>query len=127
MKLKHTGLCLLQSTTWLYLSSEHATQLLPKMFPDLIIAKKFSCSRTKCTAIVKESFAPDFTNSLLNNLVHSFIIIDESNDKTDKSCIILVRFQDPELEMWLPSCFFLICRLLTLAQQAIFFMLLKSV
>ena len=107
LKLKHAGLCLLQSTTWLYLSSEHATQLLPKMFPDLIIAKKFSCSRTKCTAIVKETFAPNFTNSLLNSMVHPFsIIIDESNNKIDKSCIILVRFLDPELEMWLPGFFF---------------------
>ena len=35
-----------------FLTSDHATKLFPKMFPDSEIAKQFSCSRTKSTAII---------------------------------------------------------------------------
>ena len=71
---------------------------------------------------VKEALAL-FTNSLLKNMVH---MINESNEKIDNLCIILVKFLDPEVGN-VVTRFFLICQLLTLAQQAIFFMLLKSV
>ena len=68
-----------------FFSSEHDTS---KIFTDLKIAKKFSCSCTKCAAIVKEALAPHFTSSVLKNMVHPFLImIGESNDKIDKSCI----------------------------------------
>ena len=38
-----------------FLSSDHATKLFGKMFPDSEIAKKFSCACTKTTAVVKKS------------------------------------------------------------------------
>ena len=63
------------------------------MFPDSEIAKKFSCARTKTTAIVKVSLAP---KKVIDSMSAPFsLLMDESNDKTDKSCIILVRVLDP--------------------------------
>lgn len=81
-----------------FLSSDHATKLFPKMFGDSKLAKNFGCSRTKCTAIIKEALAPYYTAKLKENLINPFsVMIDESNDKTDTSCIILVRVLDPEI------------------------------
>lgn len=81
-----------------FLASDHATKLFPKMFPDSEIAKKFSCGRTKTTAIIKEALAPHFLNETIKNMSYPFsLMMDESNDKTDKSCIILVRVFDPVL------------------------------
>ena len=64
------------------------------MFNDSKVAKNFACGRTKCTAIIKEGLAPYYTANLINPFS---VMIDESNDKTDKSCIILVRVLDPEI------------------------------
>ena len=72
LKLKHTGLCLLQSTSWIF-CSEHATKLFSKMFTDSKIAKKFSCSCKECAAIDKEALAPHFTSGVLKNMVHPFL------------------------------------------------------
>ena len=81
-----------------FLNSDHATQLFTKIFKDSEIAKKFSCACTKCAAIVTDALSPYFTTKLIKNLSNPFsIMIDESNDKTDKSCIILVRVFDPEV------------------------------
>ena len=78
-----------------FLASDHANNLFPKMFPDSELAKQFSCGRTKTTAIVKEGLAPHFLNKVTRELTNPFsILMDESNDKTDKSCIILVRMFD---------------------------------
>ena len=78
-----------------FLTSDHANKLFPKMFPDSELAKQFSCGRTKTTAIVKEGLAPQFLNKVTRELTNPFsILMDESNDKTDKSCIILVRMFD---------------------------------
>ena len=69
------------------------------MFGDSKVAKNFGCSRTKCTAIIKEGLAPYYTAKLKKNLINPFsVMIDESNDKTDKQCIILVRVLDPEVD-----------------------------
>ena len=81
-----------------FLSSEHAAKLFGKMFSDSEIAKSFTCGRTKCAAIVKNALAPSFTMKVIDNMSNPFsIMIDESNDNTDKSCIILVRVLDPEV------------------------------
>ena len=65
------------------------------MFSDLEIAKQFSCGRTKTTAIVKQAVAPHFLDQVMKDLTNPFsILMDESNDKNDKSCIILVRMFD---------------------------------
>ena len=79
-----------------FLSSDHATKLFKVMFPDSEIAKKFSCGRTKTTGIVKVGLSPHFTKRVLESMSTPFsLLMDESNDKTDKSCIILVRVLDP--------------------------------
>ena len=68
------------------------------MFPDSEIASKFGCGRTKKTAIVKEAFAPHYLAKTVRSMSTAFsLLMDESNDKTDKSCIILVRALDEEL------------------------------
>ena len=67
-----------------FLSSDRATKLFTKMFGDSKVAKNFGCSRTKCTAIIKEGLAPYYTTKLKKNLINPFsVMIDESNDKTD--------------------------------------------
>ena len=81
-----------------FLVSDHATKLFHKMFPDSEIARKFSCGRTKTTSIVKDALAPHYLHKTISNMSNPFsVMMDESNDKTDKSCIILARVFDPEL------------------------------
>ncbi len=78
-------------------ASDHATKLFPKMFPDSEVAKKFACGRTKTAAVIKGALAPNLSEKMLANLEKSnpfSIMMDESNDKTDKSCIILIRLLD---------------------------------
>ena len=80
-----------------FLASDHATKLFPKMFPDSKIAKSFACGRTKTTAIVKEALSSHFLKKTTESMSNPFsIMMDESNDKTNKSCIILVRVLDSE-------------------------------
>ncbi len=81
-----------------FLASDHATKLFHNMFPDSEIAKKFSCGRTKTTAIIKEALAPHFLKKATNCMSYPFsLMMDESNDKNNKSCIILVRVFDSDL------------------------------
>ena len=81
-----------------FLTSEHASKMFSKMFPDSKIASNFGCGRTKATAIVKEALAPHYLEKTVQSMSNPFsLLIDESNDKTDKSCIILVRTLDEEL------------------------------
>lgn len=79
-------------------ASDHATKLFSKMFPDSEVAKKFACGRTKTQAIIKEALAPHFAEKTLASMTNPFsILMDESNDKTDKSCIILVKVLDSDV------------------------------
>ena len=81
-----------------FLNSEHASKLFAQMFPDLEIARKFACGRTKTTAIVKEALASYYHAKAIHNMSNLFsVLMDELNDKQDKSCIILVRVLDAEL------------------------------
>lgn len=83
-----------------FLVSDHATRLFSQMFPDSEIAKNFGCGRTKCTAIVKEALGPHYHAKAVAQMSHPYsILIDESNDKEDKSCIILVRVLDEEVKL----------------------------
>lgn len=69
-------------------ASDHATKLFRKMFPDSEVAKKFACGRTKTTAIIKGALAPHFSKKTLENLQKNgpfSVLMDESNDKTNKS------------------------------------------
>ena len=81
-----------------FLSSDHATRLFAKMFPDSEIARNFGCARTKCKGIVKEALGPHYHAKAVVQMSHPYsILLDESNDKEDKSCIILVRVLDEEV------------------------------
>ena len=81
-----------------FLASDHASDLFKSMFPDSKIAKNFACARTKATSIVKEALAPHCIEKVARALsLQPFgLLMDESNDKVDKSCIILVRMLDQE-------------------------------
>ena len=69
------------------------------MFPDSEIGSKFACEYTKTTAIAKTALVPHFQEKALRNMCKSFsILMEESNNKTDKSCIILFKVLDSKLE-----------------------------
>ena len=99
LKLKLDGLCSSQSTMSHFWQVITLLQLFKKMFPDSKIAKNFGSVRTKATAIVKEGLAPHYIKNLVVSLVsQSFsILMDESNDATNKSCLILVRTLDEKV------------------------------
>ena len=81
-----------------FLKNEHASKLFAQMFPDSEIARKFACGRTKTTAIVKEALSPYYYAKAIHNMSNPFsVLMDELNDKQDKSCIILVRVLDAKL------------------------------
>ena len=69
------------------------------MIPNSQISKIYACSSTKCTAIVKEALAPYFSKLLNQSLINNpfSLLIDESNDRKNKACIILVRVLDPDI------------------------------
>ena len=81
-----------------FLASDHASKLFKSMFPDSKIAKNFGCARTKATAIVKKALSPHYITKVVRSLsAQPFsLLMDESNDKVDKSCIILVRMLDQD-------------------------------
>ena len=77
-------------------TSDHATKLFRRMFPDSETAKKISCGHTKTAAIIKEALGPHYLEETLHDMSRFYsVMMDESNDKTDKSCIILVHILDP--------------------------------
>ena len=49
-------------------TSDHATKLFRRMFPDSEIAKKFACRHTKTAAIIKEALAPHYLAKTLHNM-----------------------------------------------------------
>ena len=82
-----------------FMSSDHATKLFGKMFPDSQIASKFACAHTKTTAIVKLALAPYYTKKVIASMSNGpfSLLMDESNDKVDKSCIIFTQFLNPQV------------------------------
>ena len=78
-----------------FLNSEHASKL---DVPDSEIARKFACGRTKTTSMVKEAISPYYHAKAIHNMSNPFsVLMDESNDKQNISCIILVRVLDAKL------------------------------
>ena len=70
-----------------FLSSDHASKLFKVMFPDSRIGKSFARGRTKAAAVITEALAPHFHAKTVSNLSNPFsILLDESNDRVDKSC-----------------------------------------
>ena len=63
----------------------------------LVLQKKFACGRTKTSAIITEAMAPYLDRQMLGNLDKNClfsVMMDEYNDKTNKSCIIFIRIFD---------------------------------
>ena len=76
-------------------TSNHATKLFHRIFPDSEIAKKFACGHSKTVAIVKEALAPHYLSKSLHDMSKVYsVMMDESNDKNNKLCIILVHVFD---------------------------------
>ena len=68
------------------------------------------------TAIVKEDLSPYYHEKIIDNIFHPFsILMDESNDRVDKSCVILVKVLDYEVSD--VKITFLICQWLTLTSH----------
>ena len=67
------------------------------MFPDSEMARKFACGRTKTTAIVKDALSPYYNAKAIHNMSNLSVLMDELNDKQNKSCIILIRVLDAKL------------------------------
>lgn len=81
-----------------FLTSDHANKLFKEMFPDSEFAQKTACGRTKTTAIVKEALALYYQQQKVINLSNPLsILMDESNDKVDKSSIMLIKVLNPEV------------------------------
>jgi len=79
------------------LYSDHATKLFTNTFPNSEITKSFTCGRTKTTCILKGELAPHHSEQMMESLdkLESFsILMDESNDKVNKSYIILIKLHD---------------------------------
>ena len=83
-----------------FLASDHVTSPFSKIFPDSKITEKFAClCSNKSTAIIKNATCSHFHRRVVDTLSSTpfSLLIDESNDKTAKSCIILARFLDPSV------------------------------
>ena len=49
-------------------TADNASHLFKSMFPDSQIAKKYSCGRTKFSAILNDALAADLKEKLVDNL-----------------------------------------------------------
>lgn len=87
--------------------SDHAGPLFNKMFPDSTIAKKYSCARTKTTAILK-TFSEDTVSNVLKKIGRNPFTIstDGSNDRGShvKYYPIGVRYYDHEIGKVIYTC-----------------------
>lgn len=84
-------------------SSSNTNTLFQKMFPDSVIAKKFSCGETKCSYLIQFGLAPYFKTDLANKVQKPetiFVVsFDESLNKVlqEEQMDLLLRFWDEEL------------------------------
>ena len=78
-------------------SADHFSKLSKKMFPDSKIAESYACGRTKTTAIVNHTLAPEadeIVTKACRNGPFS-ILCDGGNDKLDKKYFaVMVRYWD---------------------------------
>ena len=81
--------------------ADHFTKLTKQLFPDSVIAGRFSSGRMKTTMIVKKAIAPrldDYVMKLCKNSRFS-ILTDESNNQAgEKSLVILVKVFDAKID-----------------------------
>lgn len=81
-------------------ASDHARELFKAMFPDSKVAEKYSCARTKTTAISK-CLAEDLSMNLAGHMkTHPFsLATDGSNDNgSDQLYPVVVRYYNSELK-----------------------------
>lgn len=74
----------------------HLVKLLPKVCPDSEVAKKITCGRTKCSAIVKNCIGKKQLDELVNILKNTkfSLIVDESTDRgCTKHLCLVCRFR----------------------------------
>ena len=82
-------------------TGDHFTKLVKQMFPDSNIAKRFHCSRTKTSVLVRYgngSFSHDqVVERLTTTPIFFSLLVDESNDRgvEAKDLVVLLRFFDP--------------------------------
>ena len=84
-----------------FIVNDHISQMFVKMFPDSLIAKGYSCSRTKMRYMVTHGTYPTFKLALDQKLRENVfsLQIDESNKMYGKKFLILmVKFYDKEEE-----------------------------
>lgn len=79
-------------------SADHATKLMPKLFPDSTIATKYSCGRSKTTALVHEMAAIKTENLTQGVMKGPYsLATDGSNDATFKQYpLILTHYNSEE-------------------------------
>ena len=79
--------------------SDHASKLFKKMFLYLNIAKNFRCAGIKATPLVKEALASHYAKKYLTSLASQLfaILMDESNEARNISCIILITTLDENI------------------------------
>ena len=79
--------------------SDRASKLFKKMFLYLNIAKNFRCAGIKVTPLVKEALASHYAKKLLTSLASQLfaMLMDESNEARNKSCIILITTLDENI------------------------------
>ena len=71
-------------------TSDHASKMFSKMFPDSRIAALFKCSRTKINYTIVDGIAVDVQEKLLESVkdVPFSILIDESNKQYGKKFLV---------------------------------------
>ena len=82
-----------------YSVADHFSDMVKKMFPANQIAAKFACKKTKCTQIVKKTWAPDFFIKVEDQCKNKpfSILVDESNNRGTQKCLaVMVRIFDGE-------------------------------
>ena len=85
-----------------FATADHFSKLCKAMFPDSQIAQRYSCGRTKTTAIVCHALAPAANSLVTEACVKGpfSILCDGGNDKLDKKYFgIMVRYWDDQLGM----------------------------
>uniref|UniRef100_H3A7F3 HAT C-terminal dimerisation domain-containing protein n=1 Tax=Latimeria chalumnae TaxID=7897 RepID=H3A7F3_LATCH len=79
--------------------ADHFTKMVPIMFPDSSIAKKYASRKTKTTQLVKGGLTPNLDDEVAEKCRNQpfGLMCDESNDQgNDKDFVLLVRLYNEE-------------------------------
>ena len=75
--------------------SDHLTELIKRIGEKPEVSQKITCSRTKCTALIKNVIGPSYLDDTISILQKSkfSLMIDETTDKTTaKHLVLVVRY-----------------------------------